>query len=373
VTSKTTLIQVARSAGVSLSTVDRVLNRRGGVSHAKEAKVLEWSSRLNLDRIMFRNYVKALRVAVLMQSPQNPFYRSLRDAFADSGAVVSDAKIVCFIHYIEVTDAKATTRKIAEIAESYDALVVVCPDDPQLSDALRMISKSIPIVTLVTDLPKSGRIAYVGPDNRQTGRVAGELMGRFLGPAGGGVLIVLGMHRIIGHEEREMGFRSVLRERFPLCAIVASLESGEDQGRAGELVYEALRKKPDVRGIYNVSAGNTAIARAICSLGLTHDIVLITHELTSERRVMLREGVLDAIIDQNPRLEVQRSLEILGRHFNRVDIESPFEEFTQFDIFLRENCPPPEKLAHEAYPPRVQAAGGFRRKARSSGRHGSLP
>src|SRR5688500_14148004 len=106
---------------------------------------------------------------------------------------MSETRINCFIHYIEVTDVAPTMRKVGEIAKSYDALIVVCPDDPRLSDALRLISKRMPIATLVTDLPNSGRIAYVGPDNRQSGGVTRELMSRFLGPSGGEVLIVLGM------------------------------------------------------------------------------------------------------------------------------------------------------------------------------------
>lgn len=336
---KATLIEIAQAAGVSLSTVDRVVNRRGGVSPAAEAKVLEWASRLNLDRKLFRSHLRSLRVAVMMQSPQNPFYQGLRDAFSDSNTAMSDMKINCFIHYIEVADAAATTRKTGEIADSYDALIVIGPDDPQLSDALRLISKRLPIVTMVTDLPKSGRIAYVGPDNRQMGRVAGELMGRFLDPSGGEVLIVLGMHRMMGHEEREMGFRSVLRERFPQCTIVASLESGEDRERAGDVVYKALRDKPGVRGVYNVSAGNLAIAKAIRSLGLEHKIVMITHEITPERRQMLRDGILDAVIDQNPKLEARRAIEVLGRYFRRTENEFQPEEYTPFNIFIRENCP----------------------------------
>src|SRR5262245_32826150 len=201
---KTTLIKIAEAAGVSLSTVDRVVNRRGGVSPAAEAKVLEWASRMNLDRRLFRSHLKNLRVAIMMQSPQNPFYKGLRDAFLGVNASHADLNIRCFIHYIDVADIAATLRGVAEAAQFYDAMIVICPDDARLSDALRLISKRIPVVTMVTDLPSSGRIAYVGPDNRQMGRVAGELMGRFLGPDGGEILLVLGMHRIIGHEEREM-------------------------------------------------------------------------------------------------------------------------------------------------------------------------
>lgn len=339
VSRKTTLLEIARAAEVSLSTVDRVLNRRGGVSPDKETRVLEWASRLNVDRVIFRKYLRALRVAVVMQSPQNPFYRGLRDAFTEINAAMADMNISCFIHYIDVTDSAATTSKILEIAQTYDALIVVCPSDPQLSDALKRISKKIPFVTLATDLPNSGRIAYVGPDNRQTGRVAGELMGRFLGPAGGDVLVILGLHSIIGHEEREMGFRSVLRERFPSCAIAGLLESGEDQTRAGDVVHAALRKNPGVRGIYNVSAGNSAIANVIRRLGLIQKIVLITHELTPERRAMLQEGVLDAVIDQDPRGEARRAIEILSRHFQRMEMMSRTDAQSPFSIFIRENCP----------------------------------
>jgi LacI family transcriptional regulator len=137
-----------------------------------------------------------------------------------------------------------------------------------------------------------------------------------------------------------MGFRSVLRERFPRCTIVASLESGEDQERAGDVVYKALRNNPGVRGVYNVSAGNAAIAKAVQSLSLEHKIVMITHEITPERRQMLRDGILDVVIDQNPKMESQRAIEVLGRYFKRTENEIQFEEYTPFNIFIRENCPP---------------------------------
>lgn len=338
-TNRTTLIKIAEAAGVSLSTVDRVVNRRGGVSPKAEAKVLEWASKLHLDRKIFRSHLRNLRIAVLMQSPHNPFYQAMRDAFSDLSTTLADLSLTCFLHYIDVTDIPATRRKIEEVAESYDGIILTCPDDPRLSDALRLISSRVPVVTLVTDLPNSGRIAYVGPDNRQMGRVVGELMGRFIGPGGGDVVIVLGMQRISGHEEREMGFRSVLRERFPDCRIVLSLESGEDPARAGEVVAAALKGHPEIRGIYNVSAGNVAIAGTIEEMGLAQKIVMITHELTPSRRRLLRDGVLDAIIDQNPRQEALRAIEVLGRHFQRAEPKGSETEHTPFDIFIRENCP----------------------------------
>src|SRR5579871_501242 len=150
---KTTLAQIADAAGVSLSTVDRVLNRRGGVSSAAEEKVLEWAGRLNIDRVMFREHMKVLRIAVVMQTPRNPFYKGLQEAFAGLDTAMLAMRVSCFIHYVDVTDVVRTIHKIDQISAAHDALVIVSPDDPRLSDALRLVSRRIPIVTMVTDLP----------------------------------------------------------------------------------------------------------------------------------------------------------------------------------------------------------------------------
>ncbi|MBN6363187.1 hypothetical protein ABN306_01055 [Providencia huaxiensis] len=54
---------------------------------------------------------------------------------------------------------------------------------------------------------------------------------------------------------------------------------------------------------------------------------------------MLREGVIDAILDQNPQQEVRRVMDILSSHFKRDEMLIPIDGFTRFDIYIRENCP----------------------------------
>ena len=337
--SKTTLTEIAEAAGVSLSTVDRVLNRRGGVSPKREAKVLECANRLNLDRRLFKGYLKLLRVAVVMQSPKNPFFQQLRDAFTDYTATHSDLRLSCFLHYVDILDKEQTKQELVYISQHYDAMIIIGPNLPPLVQQLKLISQKLPVVTLVSDIPNSGRLAYVGPDNRQAGRVAGELIGRLLGKEGGDVLVLLGLHQYLGHEEREMGFRSVLRERFCGCNIVDLLESHEDQQRAAQLVRAAFRKYPDIRAIYNMTSGNGAIVNALKSIGKLQDTLIITHELTTERQQLLREGHIDAIIDQNPELEAQRALATLAKYFHRTEDGVLEQGYTPFQIYLRENCP----------------------------------
>ena len=70
---KVTLEDVARAAGVSVATVDRVVNRRGGVSADKERAILHAARRLGLDRGLVIRPRAAKRIAVLIQPPAPPF------------------------------------------------------------------------------------------------------------------------------------------------------------------------------------------------------------------------------------------------------------------------------------------------------------
>ena len=49
------------------------------------------------------------------------------------------------------------------------------------------------------------------------------------------------------------------------------------------------------------------------------DVVFITHELTPDRRELLRQGLIDAIIDQNPEFEVRAAIETMARLVGRLD------------------------------------------------------
>jgi LacI family transcriptional regulator len=333
---KVTIGDVARAAGVSVATVDRVLNGRGGVDPRKEASVLEWARRLKLDRNLEARPTRLLRIGILMSEASNPFYASLHEAVARANRLFDANSIRSFVHHVDVLSPERSAARITSAAAGHDALIVICPEQPLIAAAVAEAASAVPVVTLVSDLPRSGRLAYVGVDNRTAGRVAGELMGKFLGERGGEVVAVSGLHSFIGHEEREMGFRAVLRERFPACRLVAVVETRERGETAGALVAELFRRHPGIAGVYNVSTGNREIARALARLDLGRHVTFVTHELTPGRRALLKEGVLDAVIDQNPELGIATAVGLIARHFGRRDTP-PTTGITPLTIYLREN------------------------------------
>jgi LacI family transcriptional regulator len=306
------------------------------VRPAKEAAILEAARRLRLDRNLSARPTRLLTIGALISAPSNPFYASLCKAFERANRVFQGDNIQCFVRHIDVLAPKKSAAAIASAAASHDALIVICPEEPSITAAVARAAVAMPVVTLASDLPRSGRLAYVGVDNRAAGRLAGELMGKMLGAAGGQVVVVSGLHSYIGHEEREMGFRAVLRERYPALRLVAVVETREQQARAGALVEQLFALHPEIAGIYNVSTGDQEIAEILRKSSPNRHVTFITHELTPERRSLLKKGVIDAIIDQNPDLEAMTAVEAIAAHFGRRSIP-PMSGVTPLQIYLTEN------------------------------------
>ena len=70
-------------------------------------------------------------------------------------------------------------------------------------------------------------------------------------------------------------------------------------------------------------------------------MIIITHELTPDRRRLLKEGALDAVIDQNPEHEAMVAVRAMANHFGRMTKEVGNDSDatrTEIRIFMRENC-----------------------------------
>ena len=170
-----------------------------------------------------------------------------------------------------------------------------------------------PVLTLVSDIAQAPRLAYVGIDNRNAGRLAGHLLGRFVPGSAGEVALFAGSLSYRGHEEREMGFRHILAEDFPNLRIVELREVRDDLERSYREAGSLLAARPGLRGIYNIGAGNRGIARALEEAGRGREVVFIGHELTEHTRRFLLAGTMDAVIDQNPRVEAREAIDRLLR------------------------------------------------------------
>jgi LacI family transcriptional regulator len=326
---RSTVSHIAKEAGVSPATVDRVLNGRDGVRARTRDIVMEVATRLGYFGPVESRNQSEIRIEFVLPAGNNTFMLMLRKFLFEEAAAYGG--INASLHLIEAFDPENLSHKLRELEGKTDAVALVALDHPIVREAINhLASTGIRVATLVSDISSVNKIGYVGIDNRAGGRLAGLLMGRFLGTA-----IFIGSSAYRGHEEREMGFRSILAQDFPLLKIVEIIPVSEDRDRAYEAAKRLLESK-SVRGIYNIGSGNQGIGRALRETKHGREIVFIGHDLTDATRMMLLDRTMDAVIDQNPRVEAREAIKLL---VSAVRGSKEPEYLPRLQVIFRENIP----------------------------------
>ena len=334
---KVTLSEIAAAAGVSLATVDRVINGRGGVSAPREERVLRAARALGFHQRALHPPRQLKRVAVLIQPPGNPFHAELAAALPLLRPAFQDLNILLQIQHIDPNTPARIADRIRGAADAHDGIIVSGPDTPEVAGALSDAAARIPVVTLATDIADCGRAAYVGPDDLRAGRVPGDLTGRFLGPDPGEIAMIAGRLNITGQRARATGLAEVLAEHHPNLRLVRIAEIGEATDESAGAVAAALAAHPELRAIYHSTTGATPLVEALEARGRKRDVVVVTHELTPGRRRLLRARRLDAIIDQNPHREMRLAVETMARLLGRLE-GAPGSIATEISIYTPENA-----------------------------------
>ena len=336
---RSTLTDIAREAGVSSATVDRVLNNRDGVKNRTREIVFATARKLGYlaetgPGLMAND--TPIRIDFVLPAGTNTFIATLLFQIERQATLMPELDVR--IHSIEGFNPDTLARTLQGLHGQTQGVGVIALDHPTVREAMRSLAQSgVAVVTLVSDILHVPRIGYIGIDNRAAGRLGGYLLGRFLGKGvKRKVALFAGSLSYRGHEEREMGFRHVLAEEFPDLEIVELREIRDDREKAYEEAAALLKRHPDLAGIYNIGAGNRGIGQALIEAGKANSIIFIGHEVTEHNKSLLLNGTLDAAIDQNPRVEAREALSMLSRTIQGqpIDYHPP-----RLQVIFRENIP----------------------------------
>ncbi len=341
---KPTVNDIARVAGVSLATVDRVINSRTGVrkvtidrvNHAiQELGYVRDTAAANLARGRTYDFL------FLLPASDNEFVTSLERQISEVSTRLAHDRTTLTVLKVEAFDPKAMASVISQVDPGQvDGVVIFGPETPSVRDAIDLIrNKGILVVALVSDLPSSARDAFVGIDNVAAGRTAGSLMGRFVQREGGKILVIAGSMLARDHLERRLGFDQVMMQEFNGFDVLASIEGRDDPDLVEKLLPVAFEACPDICGIYSSAAGNAGLIRFLHKMKFDQDIVVIGHELTPLSRGALTEGIFDAIISQDTGHLVRSAVRILRARSDHSPI-IPAQEQIRIDVYLKENMPP---------------------------------
>ncbi len=333
------MADVAKAAKVGSATVDRVLNERGNVSEEVRKKVLKAARDLGLRRILPQSYMRMIRVNLIVTRPDLPLMQKMVTEFRNATRLLREF-LTLHITTLDEETPQAITKTLR--SNLCDCVVIYAPDAPQIRDAVDDLSQAgVPVITIISDLPNSRRLAYAGTNHFAAGRTAGYFLSRML-PDGGEMVVLCNQMTFQSHSDRVSGLQSYLAEAQPNLRIVEVIEALDDRQRARARLEAAFRAFPGILAVYNVGAANLGVRAAIETGLLPHPPLFIGHELTVHTARMLRDGVMTLTIDQSPKLQAQFAVDVILDHFGHegIPIDRPYLSSVPIVLFGPEYIPP---------------------------------
>lgn len=336
-----TVRDVADEAGVSLATVDRVLNGRAGVREKTVNRVQRAVTKLGYVRDTYAANLarqREYRFAFLLPEGPSQFAETIREALAEASQAQAAERIAVQVYSIPLNDPHAVVRELRALqARPLDGVAIMSTETPEVRDAVRRLkSAGVPVVAVVSDLPSSARDHYVGIDSVSAGRTAAFLLGRFVKASSGALLVVTPSMLSRDSLERRLGFDAVIAADFPGLSVLPTIETHASAARTAAVIARAAATYKDIVGIYSMGAGNGPLLEALREVGLLEVCPVIAHELTPVTRDALVKGEVDAVIAQHVGHLVRSALRILRAKIDNVAVYEA-QERIRIDIVTREN------------------------------------
>lgn len=336
------IVDIAKTAAVSTATVDRVLNNRGGVKENTRQRVLDAAGKLGYisptaadDSIK----TKPIRLIFLLPTGTNPYIKHLAELIDVGDILPRTQNITCSCEFFEGFNAASLTAAVEKHTGKVDGIALMGIEHPLVREAVNNANrKGTKIVTIITDISNSSRVAFVGLDNRAAGRTAAHLLAGISNRSKGDIGLIAGSLSYLAHNEREMGFLSYMQENFPQLRVVEAREGHDDFTENYMLTKALIKQHPNLVGIYNIGGSSGGVASALREEECGSKLVFVGHGLGEDTRMMLLDGTMDIVIHQDPITLIQHTCHVFSNIALGIEPQAGIAKLSM-QIICRENLP----------------------------------
>ncbi len=312
-----TIAEIAKNAGVGTATVDRVINGRSGVNSETEKKVLEAIRALGTPAVTRGRPTskRNSKFAYVIPQGSSHFFEQLERHIAQTAGDFRHQHITEVTYRLNADDPAKFADELSKI-EGCDAIALVAPDLPAIKLAINeQVRRGVHVVTLFSDVAGSMRHAFVGADNRASGRTAGLLLARMAGnPKRSKLLLISPVTRMSSEIERRIGFVQVIEERFAQLEVIRTPDLPQDEAMAKKLLKRYFDRDIDlaqVAGIYLVGDSTQTVIEDLKTRGQIEKIAVIAHDFTNEHQAMLINSQLAYVLHQDVRYSILNAARVL--------------------------------------------------------------
>lgn len=332
---------LAKAAGVSLATVDRVLNDRPNVSEKAARQVNEAIERIGFVRnLAAMNLARSTLYRFHFVLPQagDQYLHEIMNEIRSVGDALKSEMVSTQIVQIPIENPYLVASHLASLDPArVEGVAIMAPESPQVRDALnRLVGRGIHVVHLLSGMEHAAGIDFVGIDNYAAGATAARLVGRFCRREKGSIMVIAETMRAHDSIQRRLGFDDVINQDFPHLSVLPSLEMHADRERTRRIVARTLEYNGDVAALYVLGSEARVPITCVAEFVGLDEIIVVAHERTPFSVAALKSGEIDAVIAQNPGHAVRSAVRLLrARTDNREALKS--QDQLRIEILLKDN------------------------------------
>lgn len=336
-----TIKDVAQEAGVSATTVDRALNGRLVVRPETMRKIADAAHRLDYHgKGIFESRLQTplpeLRLGFLLSKQKQEFYQDFAKEIERAVADRHDFRITVDIRFSSSQSPDEFTALLADLGRKCDAIACTAVNDQRLSRVVQELKdKGIAVVSMLNDCAQGIRKSYIGMNNMKVGRLAAWMITKTVHHPGK-LAIFVGGNRWHGHDLREVGFRSFVRETDRGFTVLDTLVNLETRQVTYEATLDLLDRHPDLVGIYVAGGGMEGAIAALREVHAAPKVALVVNELVADSRAGLIDGYVTMVISTPLEAVCRQTIDLLITSTLEEDDGVAAQQFLEPRIILPE-------------------------------------
>ncbi|UXX78259.1 substrate-binding domain-containing protein [Reichenbachiella carrageenanivorans] len=334
-----TIKEIAKKAGVSVGTVDRVLHNRGEVADKTKKLVKQIAKDGNYSTNVFARNLKlnkTYRFAIIL--PQdNEYWKTQRLGIETAAMEYASLGVELDFYTFDRQNQDSFVAQSERAMESMPDAVVMAPllekEASQICGQLDLVG--IPYVFVDSNLQSASPLAFIGQDSVQSGYLAAKLLN--IGhPKGHQSLVIKfrdfdSLNKTI--DERIAGFRKFYKEHHLNTDLIEEVEIGLDEAALRE--WFKTRQVGDAL-IFVPNSRSHQVATQAAAVFEPNKYRVIGYDLVQKNLEGLNEGRIEFIIHQNPKTQGTLSIQTLYRHLI-LNSEINASQYMPLDILTKEN------------------------------------
>jgi LacI family transcriptional regulator len=340
-----TIKGIARQAGVSIGTVDRVLHNRGRFSPTTANKVMRIVKKSGYTTNLFARHLSLARqftfgVIIPILTQDSSYWKLLANGIDRATRELSPSRIHTMYFLYNKYSRESFFNQTRELSKKTIDGVVLAAGFTNLAKEFLTgfqsnVTSPVPCICLDSSIPGVSALSSIYQDSFQSGVVAAKLMTMSLKETGS-IAVIRIFPESFHINERARGFESFI-QKFPSLNLCMYDMSDNKKATFKTLLDRIFEENPRLLGIFVTNANTHYVAEYLENKVAPRKVMLVGYDLVEKNRRYLEKNVIDYIISQQSETQGYRGVYSLYRH---IILKQPCRKTVRMpiDIITRENC-----------------------------------